>query len=173
MSLSQITQPSDHQNSARTEASAVSGERRFHNSIHAHQRSTAQAIVLHHQSWRFLGSIRMTMTLPLYHFQVILYFTGGKFRFFTAKKTIRAITKNLIRLDNTLPRSTPCHDNCSRLSIFNFLNTGERISGVMRSSISDEARAVTWAPMISQIAKPITLYLAINSINSHHIIEKY
>jgi len=78
----------------------------------------------------------------------------------------------LITLDNTLPQRTPFHESCSKLVIPSLLNTGDKINGVTKSSINDHAKAVTWAQITNQIAKPITLYLAINSINCANIKNK-
>jgi len=82
---------------------------------------------------------------------------AGISKFLTTINTSAAITTNLIKFEITFPRKIPFRESSSRLSILNFLKKGERINGVTRSSIKEEAKAVTCAPITNQIAKPITL----------------
>lgn len=84
-------------------------------------------------------------------------YLAGISKFLTTINTSAAITTNLIKFEITFPRKTPFRESSSRLSILNFLKKGERINGVTRSSIKEEAKAVTCAPITNQIANPITL----------------
>lgn len=89
-----------------------------------------------------------------------LIVAGTKFIFayLMNKKIIKAVMMKSISVETTFPYSIHLYDSCSIFFTFNFVNTGFRSRGVIKSSINHLTNSQALLAMSSQIAIPTTLY---------------